>query len=152
MQLLVNIERYIYFNKNNVVRNVYPRDKGVKKLLQNRYDIYWFQGSVKEVLLINILKQIRNKGIIVIDLPAEDIQYESSKFRFIIKSKLLQKCDLVIVHFRALKEYLNSICPNTNIYQLSYNITIPKNTIKDNLIKGEKPIFIYIWVEEILHL
>lgn len=141
----INIQRYIQFNKNNVVRDVYARNKGIKKLLQNRYDIYWLQGVVKEVFLINILKQIRrNDGIIVIDLPSEDIQYEFSKFKFVIKLKLLQTSDLIIVHSQALKEYLNSIYPKLNIYYLSYNITVPKYTIKSSLLKEEKPAFIYM--------
>ena len=141
----INIQRYIQFNKNNVVRDVYARNKGIKKLLQNRYDIYWLQGVVKELFLINILKQIRrNDGIIVIDLPSEDIQYEFSKFKFVIKLKLLQTSDLIIVHSQALKEYLKSIYPKLNIYYLSYNITVPKYTIKSGLLKEEKPAFIYM--------
>jgi glycosyltransferase involved in cell wall biosynthesis len=141
----INIERYIQFNKKNVVANVYARNKGVKKLLQNRYDIYWLQGVVKEAFLVNILKQIRrNDGIMVIDLPAEDIQYEFSKFKFIIKLKSLQTSDLILVHSQALKEYLKSIYPKLNIYYLSYNITIPKDAIKNSSRKEEKPAFIYM--------
>jgi glycosyltransferase involved in cell wall biosynthesis len=141
----INIERYIQFNKKNVVANVYARNKGLKKLLQNGYDIYWLQGVVKEAFLVNILKQIRrNDGIMVIDLPAEDIQYEFSKFKFIIKLKLLQTSDLIMVHSNALKEYLKFIYPKLNIYYLSYNITVPKDTIKSGLLKEEKLAFIYM--------
>ena len=141
----INIQRYIQFNKKNVVANVYARNKGLKKLLQNRYDIYWLQGVVKEAFLVYILKQIRRSdGIIVIDLPAEDIQYEASKFKFVIKLKLLQTSDLIIAHSHALKEYLKSRYPKLNVYYLSYNITLPKDTIKSSLLKEGNPAFIYM--------
>jgi len=136
----IDLKNYLKYGEN---RKVLSRKDGLKLIFTNNYDIYFFQGITKEFLVKSSLDFIKKRGLVILDLPSEDLQYENNLIKKLIKLLSLKLFDIILVHSKAMKIYLQSINKDLPVYFLSYNITpITQNTELESPI-NDKPEFIY---------